>query len=68
MWFADNTGRKKSPKIRHLGTITQLCRAVQRLLVLLTVFDNYTCTVHGPFLGFVYFLSLFDELRVTTTE
>jgi len=24
-WLADNTGRKKSPKIRHLGTIAQLC-------------------------------------------
>jgi len=23
-----NTGRKKSPKIRHLGTIAQLCRAM----------------------------------------
>jgi len=26
--LAENTGRKKSPKICHLGTITQLCRAV----------------------------------------
>ena len=26
--FAGNTGRKKSPKSRHLGTIPQLCRAV----------------------------------------
>jgi len=26
--LAGNTGRKKSPKIRHLGTIAQLCRAV----------------------------------------
>ena len=27
MRLAQNTGRKKSPKIRHLGTIVQLCRA-----------------------------------------
>ena len=28
MWLAGNAGPKKSPKIRHLGTITQLCRAI----------------------------------------
>jgi len=26
--LAENTERKKSPKIRHLGTIAQLCRAI----------------------------------------
>ena len=26
--LAESTGRKKSPKIRHLGTIAQLCRAI----------------------------------------
>jgi len=26
--LAENTGRKKSPKIRHLRTVSQLCRAV----------------------------------------
>ena len=31
-WLADNTGCKKSPKIRHLGTITQLCQAVSSQL------------------------------------
>jgi len=30
--LAENTGRKKSPKIRHLGTITQLCRAISSQL------------------------------------
>jgi len=25
--LAENTGRKKSPKIRHLGTVTQHCRS-----------------------------------------
>jgi len=28
MRLAENTGRKKSPKNRHLGTIAQLCRAM----------------------------------------
>jgi len=32
MWFAENTGRKKSPKIRHLGIVTQLYRAVSSQL------------------------------------
>ena len=27
-WLAENTGRKKSPKIRHLSTIAQLCRTI----------------------------------------
>ena len=27
-WLAENTARKKSPKIRHRHTIAQLCRAV----------------------------------------
>jgi len=30
--LAGNTGRKKSPKIRHLGTIAQLCRAISSQL------------------------------------
>ena len=29
-WLAGNAGPKKSPKIRHLGTIAQLCRAILR--------------------------------------
>ena len=32
MRLAENTGRKKSPKLRHLGTIAQLCRAVSSQL------------------------------------
>jgi len=28
MRLAENTGRKKSPRIRHLGTIAQICRAI----------------------------------------
>ena len=28
MQLPENTGRKKSPKIRHLGSIAQLCLAV----------------------------------------
>jgi len=27
MWLAGNTGRKQSPKIRHLGTIAQILAA-----------------------------------------
>jgi len=30
--LAKNTGRKKSPKIRHLGTVAQLCRAISSQL------------------------------------
>ena len=30
--LTENTGRKKSPKIRHLATIAQLCRAVSSQL------------------------------------
>jgi len=32
MWLAGNTGCKKSPKISHLGTIAQLCRAISSQL------------------------------------
>jgi len=31
-WLAQSTGRKKSPKIRHLGTVAQLCRAISSQL------------------------------------
>jgi len=31
-WLAENTGRKNSPKIRHLRTIAQLCRAISSQL------------------------------------
>ena len=31
-WFAENTGRKKVAKNRHLGTIPQLCRAISSQL------------------------------------
>jgi len=30
--LAENTGRKKSPKIHHLGTISQLCQAISSQL------------------------------------
>jgi len=39
MRLAENTRRKKSPKIYHLGTIAQLCRAVSKLGHVST-FDN----------------------------
>jgi len=31
-WLAENIGRKKWPKIRHLGTIAQLCSAMSSQL------------------------------------
>jgi len=31
-WLAGNAGPKKSPKICHLGTIAQLCRAISSQL------------------------------------
>jgi len=31
--LAESTGRKTSPKIRHLGTIAQLCRAISSQLM-----------------------------------
>jgi len=31
-WLAENTGRKKVAKNRHLGTIAQLCRAISSQL------------------------------------
>jgi len=39
--LTENTGRKNSPKIRHLGTITQLCQAVSsQLRHVLTIGKN----------------------------
>ena len=31
-WLTENTGRKKSPKIRYLRTIAQLCRTISSQL------------------------------------
>jgi len=50
--LGENTGPKKSPKIRHLGTIAQLCRAVSSQLRhistigknLLNINISYTCS------------------------
>jgi len=32
MWLTGNAGPKKPPKMRHLGTIAQLCRAISSRL------------------------------------
>jgi len=41
MRLAENTGRKNSPKSRHLGTIPQLCRAISsQLRHVLTIGKN----------------------------
>jgi len=44
MRLAGNAGRKKSPKIRHLRTIAQLCRAISsQLRNVLTIGISSTC-------------------------
>jgi len=45
MRLAENTGRKKVAKNRHLGTIAQLCRAISlQLRHVLTIGNmSYTC-------------------------
>jgi len=40
MWLAGNAGPKKSPKISHLGTILQLCRAISLQLSETRVFNS----------------------------
>jgi len=43
-WLAENTGRKKSPKMCHLGTITQLCQTVSlQLRHVSTINTSSTC-------------------------
>ena len=41
--LTENTGCKKSPKIRHLGTIAQLCRAISLQLRHISTIGNKTC-------------------------
>ena len=41
--LAENTGRRKSPKIRHLGTIPQLCRAISSQLRHVSTIGKKTC-------------------------
>ena len=36
MLHAESTGRTKSPKIRHLGTVAQICRAISSQLRLVS--------------------------------
>ena len=49
-WLAENTGRKKSPKIRHLRTIAQLCQAISSQLRHVSIIgknllsSNISCT------------------------
>jgi len=61
MRLAGNTGRKKSPKIRHPCTITQVCRAISSQL-------RHTLTIGKKIIKQQYFLHvspLYGELRPT---
>jgi len=58
-----NTGRKKSPKIRHLGAITQICRAISSQL-------RHVSTIGKKFVKQQYLPHMFlqyDELRPTNS-
>jgi len=59
--LAENKGRKKSPKIRHLGTIAQLCRAISSQL-------RHISTIGKKLVKQQYVLQMFphDELRPTS--
>jgi len=49
MQLAGNAGPKKSPKIRHLGTIAQLCRAISsQLRHVLTIGKNLLNSNSSP--------------------
>jgi len=41
--LVENTGRKKSPKIRCLGTIAQLCRAISLQLRHVSTIGKKAC-------------------------
>jgi len=43
MWLAENTGRKKVTKNRHLGTIAWLCRAISSQLRHVSTIGKKTC-------------------------
>jgi len=61
MQLAANTGRKKVAKNRHLGTITQLCRAISSQL-------RHVATIGKKLVKQQYLLhmsSQYDELRPT---
>ena len=55
--YTHDTGRKKSPKIRHLDTIAQLCRAV----------SSRSCYIKCAkiFLGFTKYYSVTNMLLLT---
>ena len=54
-WLAENTGCKKSPKIHHLGTITQLCWAVSlQLRHLLTIRKELVKQQYLPHMSLQY--------------
>ena len=60
--LADNTGRKKSQKFRHLGAITQLCRAISSQVRHISTIGKKL--VKQQYL--LYMSSQYGELRLTT--
>ena len=61
MWLAGNAGPKKSPKMRHLGTIVQLCQTISSQL-------RHVSTIWKNLVKHQYLLHmswLYDELRPT---
>jgi len=62
MQLAENTGSKKSPKIRHLGTIAQLCRAMSsRVRYVSTIGKKLVKRQYLPHMSLQY-----GELRPTS--
>jgi len=62
MRLTENTGRKKEPKNRHLGTIAQFCRAISSQL-------RHVSTMKNKLVKQQYLLQMFPQygkLRPTT--
>ena len=60
--LAENTGRKKSPKIHHLGTISQLCQAISSQLRHVSTILKKIVKQQYPF----HMFSQYSELRPIT--
>jgi len=61
--LAGNAGRKKSPKIRRLGTIAQFCRAIY-ILATKAHINNRKKSVKQQYLP--HMSPQYDELRPTS--
>jgi len=63
MRLAENTGRKKSPKIRHLRTSAQLCRVISSQ-------SRHASTIGNKIVTQQYLLNMasqYDELRLSNS-